>query len=320
MLSNKIKGCLFGYAIGDALGLGTEFMTRWEAEIRYPEGLTTYSDIIRDAHRLNWERGQFSHDTDFVLLMADSMAECRGLDYSDYARRIKNWFDKCISPDIGNNLRWILQKEAYASEPLKLSQATYEAQGHFEAWNEALGRAVIAGLWPEFDEQKIIDNTRLTHWDNLSVACSVIIAIMANELLWHRREADFDRLIGLASRFDPRLLPYIETARNGDISDFTLDDEAYIWSAPKSVGAALWALWHFSDPGDALYRIIAEGGDADTTGALTMALMGLKYGYNRLPQHLIDNLLGKERIQHSTSRLIQVIEKDADNLLKDTDE
>ena len=45
--SNKIYGSLIGYAIGDALGRGTEFMTQQEAALRYPDGLTDYSQMIR---------------------------------------------------------------------------------------------------------------------------------------------------------------------------------------------------------------------------------------------------------------------------------
>ena len=50
-LKEKFYGCLFGGAIGDALGLGTEFMMPNEISRRYPDGLHDYSQIIRDTAR-----------------------------------------------------------------------------------------------------------------------------------------------------------------------------------------------------------------------------------------------------------------------------
>lgn len=50
-IKDKLLGCLYGQAIGDALGLGTEFLNKDEVEKYYPDGLSKYEDIIQDAHR-----------------------------------------------------------------------------------------------------------------------------------------------------------------------------------------------------------------------------------------------------------------------------
>lgn len=45
---DRFKGCLYGQAIGDALGLGTEGMTDEDMAWKYPHGLQHYSQIFQD--------------------------------------------------------------------------------------------------------------------------------------------------------------------------------------------------------------------------------------------------------------------------------
>jgi len=58
-IKDRIAGCLWGQAIGDALGLGTEFMSRDEVLHNYPEGLSEYSQIVQDFHRERWCQGDW---------------------------------------------------------------------------------------------------------------------------------------------------------------------------------------------------------------------------------------------------------------------
>lgn len=305
--SNKINGCLIGYAIGDALGHGTEFMTRPEARVRYPEGLTDYDRIIRDAHRSRYRRGDYTADTQVILEMAESMIECRDVDYLHFARRYKKWFDTQEADDLDAHMRLVLGHPGFTDDPHAACRHIYERQGLYEAPNEAMGRAMLAGLWPKDIERHVTDNCRLTHWDSRCTASGLIIATMANELLWHRREVGFDHLIGIAARLDKSVLPYLETAHDGSLDDFCLDDDETFWYVRKNMGVALWALWHHTDPGEALYEVVSHGGDANANASLTMALMGLKYGRSRLPAHLIEGLLEIDVVADTAERLVDVL-------------
>ena len=43
---DRIRGVLYGQAVGDALGLGTEFMSKAEVARHYPDGLDDYAQVI----------------------------------------------------------------------------------------------------------------------------------------------------------------------------------------------------------------------------------------------------------------------------------
>ena len=59
-IKDRIAGCLWGQAIGDALGLGTEFMSSDEVKQNYPDGLSKYRQIGADS-------GRWTDDTDMML-------------------------------------------------------------------------------------------------------------------------------------------------------------------------------------------------------------------------------------------------------------
>ena len=74
-LYDKVCGVIFGQAIGDALGLGTEFMSYNEVLKYYPQKLTSYNQILQDRHRIRWKAGEWTDDTDMMLCIADAMIE-----------------------------------------------------------------------------------------------------------------------------------------------------------------------------------------------------------------------------------------------------
>jgi ADP-ribosylglycohydrolase len=75
----------------DALGLGTEFLSQHEVEIYYPNRLENLTQIKRDSHRIRWEAGDWTDDTDQMLCIPDSLLAKGKVDISDVAFRIYRW-------------------------------------------------------------------------------------------------------------------------------------------------------------------------------------------------------------------------------------
>lgn len=305
-LKEKVFGAVFGYAIGDALGLGTEFMTRKEVKVKYPDGLTEYRQIIRDAHRSQFKRGEYTNDTILIKILLKSMIECERFDYMDYASRLREWY--LSGPvDLLANMRWVLSQEDYEEHPKTVAKRIWEEMDVDENPSDALGKALFIGMWNEDLEKNSHDVCTITHPQLRCQTASEIIAKMANALTWKNEEVPYEVLHEIAERKDPDMVRYLEIARYGEISDFRLDNEASFWYVRKAMGAALWALWHCDSTDDALLTVVNQGGDADTNASLAMALVALKYGYSSIGKNYIDNLCEREKIRDLAEKFTDLL-------------
>lgn len=120
LLEEKILGVLFGNAIGDALGLATEFMTGQEAHENYPNGVQTYSDIVRDKHRSRWKIGNWTDDTDQMLCVLDGILELRKVCINRTAENLYEWF-RNNGMGIGRHTYDVLRLPEYTKYPHKAS-------------------------------------------------------------------------------------------------------------------------------------------------------------------------------------------------------
>ena len=62
---DKMLGALFGQAVGDALGMGAEFMSKEKVHEVYPSGLRHYSDIKNNAIGV-FRPGDYTDDTEMM--------------------------------------------------------------------------------------------------------------------------------------------------------------------------------------------------------------------------------------------------------------
>lgn len=306
LLQDRIWGYLFGVAIGDALGLGTELMTKAEVRFRYPDGLRSYSQIVRDAHRVQWPVGAWTNDTELVMAMARTVAKHGRMESKDLAREISSWFDPEMS-DITSYLRIVFNHPDFEENPEAASRSAWEQMNRNYASSEGLARCPMVGLWNNDVESKSGSNTKITHYDPRCVAVGTILAKCANIMAYGNRIPDPEEVKGWAEKLDPGFIPYIDIAAGNRLQEFQLDDEDKYWYARKSAGAALWAMWNSEDAETALNAIIMEAGDADTNGALAGGLLGIKFGYSALPKHLIEELRHGERIKSIAAVLSDLI-------------
>ncbi|MDE6340478.1 MAG: ADP-ribosylglycohydrolase family protein [Muribaculaceae bacterium] len=306
--SDRIKGAIFGMALGDALGLGSEFMTADEVKFHYPDGLRHFSQIIRDAHRCFWKRGEWTNDTSVNLILIKSIMTCGKFDVRHFASLMKAHYqdDTTDMPDFYNKL---LQDPDWAEQPLEVTHHLWRNNNMWRARNEALPRALISGI---LGYPRIIGNTldciSVTHDDTRCTCAGIIIATMADSLLRKGEPATYRELRDLGHTHDARLLHALERAYNGEIKDLELDDPDNLWQVRKCMAAGLWPLWHCNSAEETLHNLIDAGGDANTNATVAMGLAGLKYGFNALPEE-IKNLPNYEELEEIADNFVEFMKR-----------
>ena len=145
IIKERFLGTIFGQAVGDALGLSTEFMSKQEVDRFYPNGIEDYSQIVQDDHRRRWQRGDWTDDTDMMLCILDSFVACQKVDILDIARRFKEWMMNG-GMGIGRHTYNVMALGDYTSNPQKAAEIIWKMGKKKAAANGAVMRTSVVGL------------------------------------------------------------------------------------------------------------------------------------------------------------------------------
>lgn len=138
LIKNKLRGCIVGGALGDAIGLFTEFLDAKQSLALYgssprfkllspaPPG---YKTIFCDRHRAMFEEAAWTDDTDQALLILMSFLKTGGkeLDYVDFSKRLKHWVQFGFRPldrlplGLGRTVGSVVNDASFLQDPLARS-------------------------------------------------------------------------------------------------------------------------------------------------------------------------------------------------------
>lgn len=303
---DKIYGTIFGQAIGDALGLGTEFMSKTEVREKYPDGLKEYSQIIRDYHRAKFQPGSWSDDTDMMLCIANAIIEDKGINLHTIARNFKQWIYAPETRGVGQTTLKVLSIAEYVEKPHQVAELIWRMTRTKNAANGSVMRTAIIGLKKENVAQTAEDVCKLTHFDPRCVGSCVIVSEIINHLIWHDEQLSYSQIITIGNKYDKSIAEYIDKAYYNGIESLELDEPSSIGYTLKALGSALWCLFHANNFEEGLLRVVNEGGDADTNAAVACAMLGAKFGYTSIPQKYTDGLTRKNDLMRITNYLMQI--------------
>lgn len=285
---DKVLGALFGQAVGDALGMGAEFMSKEKVQEVYPSGLRHYSDIRNNAIG-GFQPGDYTDDTEMMEHIVYSLNKEGKYDLMSISQFFRRWYE--YGPkDCGLLTSRVLSNPLYRQDPLGVSRMTWEEDNRNAAGNGGVMRTSVIGCLNGNVEEMAADVCRLTHYDPRCVGSSVIVSMVIHQLVYHDYIMTPDEVVQLGRKYDESIEYYVQRATDPDIACLQLDERRKRGYTLKAMGAALWALWHPMDFTEGLVTVVNEGGDADSNGAPAGAVLGARFGYCEIPVEYTEGL------------------------------
>jgi ADP-ribosylglycohydrolase len=293
---SRYEGSLLGLAIGDALGMPTEFMSLAEIHGRFgPEGVTDF-----EAGR--WPAGHFTDDTQMTIALADGILSAgRGASVdaimSEVTREFVAWNQ---SPVGGHRAPGGTCQRGCAR--LAASKPWREAG---DGWSKGCGSAMRAaplGLaWPG-DYERIreagIAQSLATHGHPCALAGSVAVgALVSMALEDETPDLMLERVIDLTEDISEEFVAHIERVpgalESAPEAAWALLGEA--WVSEEAVAGALYCF--MSTPDDYRATVLCGAnteGDSDSLACIAGAISGAYNGAEAIPAHWRE---GVERAQ-----------------------
>lgn len=307
--SDQIRATLYGQCVGDAIGLLTEFLTKKDAQKVYKKMKLEYEMKIGDHHRQRWATGDWTDDSDQMLLIMLSLVDNKGqVNVRDFATRLQRWMREGFPElgdlggmGIGGTTLTVLMQAAFTQDPHKVARECWEQHGRVLAPNGGVMRTSVVGTHCWWDVQQVADNAvafcACTHYDQRCKASTVAVSVCIS-LMLQRQPQHVDGKGGY--RVDSLVLDTFQMAKQclhsdsdreelwkymscKDIKDLALDEKGKIGYTYKTLGAGFWALKQ-DDFRQAIQTVVMQGGDADTNACVAGALLGCRLGLDKIPE------------------------------------
>lgn len=280
IIKDKMFGCLYGQAVGNALGILSEFKSKREIQNCYPESISQYPN-----NKGEWE----DDDTNQMLCILDELQANGRIIPQSLAMRLENWLET-DGRGCGNLVYQVIRHREFLTNPFQAAYDRWNLAHREAAPNGGLMRTSVIGLLPNNVESNAISACKVTHYDPRCIGSCVIASQIIHSLIWNQRELSHDEIKQIAAKYDDRIVEWVDLAYKGDLSDLKLEGPEGIGYTLRTLGAALWAYFHAPDFKTGLLAIVNEGGDADTNAAIACATLGAKYGLSAIPEYYIENL------------------------------
>ena len=300
---SKIKDSLFGFAIGDAIGVPIEFESRNKLMNNPVTSMLGYGSY-------DVPEGTWSDDTAMTLATMDSIIKTNGcINYNDIADRFCNWLNNAEYTatnqvfDIGITTKYSLMR--YWDN--KTDATKCGGTGVNENGNGSLMRMLPIALYCYYknlkDEEilKIVkDVSSITHAHERSImGCYIYVRYIMFLLYGKDKFAAYSMIkcLDYTMFSEEENIVYSRILKE-DIFKVDLNDIKSSGYVVETLETVLWIILNCNNYNESIIGAINLGGDTDTIGAITGSIAGILYGYDKISDKWLNKLRNKEYLDN----------------------
>lgn len=292
-MSDKLKGLIYGCALGDAFGVQYEGCDKQYISERHQ----SHSDITFKTEGA-WHGvslSDWTDDTDQLILILEVLTENGNVfDPKLFAKKLHNWRwhgfkelgDLC-GMGVGQLTAKIISDPEFLTDPINTSLKVYKELGSNRAPNGALMRAGISAFATDWDKTAILQ-AKTTHADARCVISSLVLTYICRMFIVGKTPSKkVIKSLLTDYPFWGLSLPELK---------LDAEDRGYTY---KTLACGLYVLdlilkKEKIDFIDIMQQITFEGGDTDTNCAVAGQILGSYLGYNKLPVDWLNKLKHKD--------------------------
>ena len=328
--SNRVLGCLFGGALGDALGYAVEFKKLPEIRLRYgPDGIQEL-ELNEDG------KAEVSDDTQMTLFTALGLVQ--GASESETAnsnsivssvqKQTLNWYGmqkgrRSKAEESDGLMRYSVLGKSQAPGFTCLSACAEGAVGTPEnKINDSKGcggvmRVVPIGLCTRLNSEEVFEIAlrcaAQTHCHPTGYISSGVMAVTVRELVnGLALDAAIEKALEFARSWEDadetihaveKARRLVETSSHDRTEKIASLGEG--WVAEEALAIGLYAACVGSDFCDVLRLASNHDGDSDSTASLAGQLYGAQHGVKGIPEEWISKLDVLDPLIDVTSRIVE---------------
>jgi len=179
-LKRRFIGTIVGYAVGDALGMPVEFLSREQIRRYYGKGISGYVQAPAGHASDFLPQGSYTDNTQTLLATAECLIECRKMDPARQADALLSWYRNTVPHRTPSSANIRACKHLSTGKP-------WNKSGVFSSDCQAASRMPPIGLMfyrcPQTMARAALDNCIITHNEPRAKAACVAVAYLISRLV-----------------------------------------------------------------------------------------------------------------------------------------